>query len=141
MAQLNPYLHFNGNCREAMTFYQACFGGELTLQTVGESPMAEHMPSEMHEQALHAMLTTDGLVFMASDMLSSEEVVRGNGTRLCLVCTSRQEIETLFARLAEGGQIEHSLEETFFGTYGDLTDRFGVGWMLQFSPTQHNNVI
>ena len=40
MAQLNAYLRFNGKCREAMTFYQACLGGELTIQTVGESPMA-----------------------------------------------------------------------------------------------------
>ncbi len=135
MAQLNPYLHFSGNCREAMTFYRECFGGELSMQTVGESPMVEHMPPNLHEQILHAMLVRDGLVLMASDMLSDEDVTRGNGVRLCLVCTSKQEIETLFARLAEGGQVEHGLEETFFGTYGDMTDQYGVGWMLQFNPT------
>jgi PhnB protein len=49
MTQLNAYLHFNGNCREAMTFYQACLGGELKMQAVGESPMAGQMPPERKE--------------------------------------------------------------------------------------------
>jgi PhnB protein len=110
-------------------------GGELTTQTIGESPMAEHMPADLHSQMLHSMLATDGMVLMAADMFDSEEIVRGNGAHLCLVCSSKQEIEMLFARLSEGGQVGHDLEETFFGTFGDLTDRYGVGWMLQYSPT------
>lgn len=134
MARLNPYLYFAGNCREAMTFYQACLGGELTVQPVGGSQMVAEMPPEMHDQVLHAMLASDDLVLMASDMLGPEEVVRGNAVNLCLVCTSKAEIETLFARLAEGGQVGHPLQEEFFGTFGDLIDKFGVSWMLQFGP-------
>ena len=137
MAQLNPYVLFNGNCREAMTFYQACLGGELIMQTVRASPMADQMPPDMREHILHAMLTNDGFVLMASDMFGTEGVVRGNDVHLCLVCQSQEEIETYFAQLADGGQVGHPLNEEFFGTFGDLTDQFGVRWMLQWSPTPH----
>jgi PhnB protein len=56
MAQMNAYLHFNGNCREAMTFYKECLGGELNMQAVGESPMAAQMPPQIHTNILHASL-------------------------------------------------------------------------------------
>ncbi len=133
MTQLNPYLIFDGNCREAMNFYQTCLGGELVQQTAAESPMAEQTPPEMKERILHAMLRNDNLVLMASDMFGPEGVVRGNNVQLCLVCTSKDEIETLFAKLAEGGQVGNPLQEEFFGTIGDLTDQFGTRWMLHFS--------
>ena len=61
MTQINSYLTFNGNCREAMTFYQECLGGELFMQTIGESPMAEQMPLPMKESILHATLTKGAL--------------------------------------------------------------------------------
>jgi PhnB protein len=48
MAQINSYLTFSGNCREAMTFYKECLGGELAFQTVGESPLSDQMPKQMH---------------------------------------------------------------------------------------------
>src|SRR5258706_9698414 len=134
MAQLNPYLHFDGNCNEAMTFYKDALGGKLTLQTVGESQMAAGMPKEAHNQILHSVLEKDGFVLMASDMLETDHVVRGNAYTLCLVCNSKQEIETLFSKLSAGGKVGHPLKEEFFGTFGDCTDRYGVDWMFQFGP-------
>jgi PhnB protein len=56
MTQINPYLHFDGNCREAMTFYRESLGGELALQAVGDSPMASQMPAEAQKKILHASL-------------------------------------------------------------------------------------
>jgi PhnB protein len=132
MAQLNPYLHFNGNCREAMTFYKACLGGELSMQTVGESPMAAQMPKEAHKNVLHSALVKDGLVLMGSDMMEPGGVVKGNDMTLCLVCKSKEEIETFFSKLSAGGKVTHPLKEEFFGTFGDLTDKFGFNWMFQF---------
>jgi PhnB protein len=38
MATMNPYLTFNGNCKEAMNFYKEIFGRELSMMTAGESP-------------------------------------------------------------------------------------------------------
>lgn len=44
MDAINPYIGFNGRCREAMTFYKECFGGELDLQQVDGSPMEKFWP-------------------------------------------------------------------------------------------------
>jgi PhnB protein len=63
MAQLNPYLNFDGNCREAMNFYKDCLGGELSIQKVSESPMmADQMPSQMRDSVLHSSLTSDNII-------------------------------------------------------------------------------
>jgi len=132
MTQINAYLTFNGNCREAMTFYQACLGGVLTMQTVGGSPMENEMPPEAKQQILHASLTNNGLVLLGSDMAGGEEVVKGNTISLSLNCNSEKEIATFFSNLASGGQIVHPLHEFFAGTMGTLTDKFERDWLLYY---------
>ena len=136
MAQLNPYLTFNGNCREAMMFYKECLGGELTLQTVGDSPMAASMPPEMKNRIMHSSLTKKGFQLFASDMMGPDAVVKGNTVTLCLVGESEGEIEKLFSRLSDGGKVSHPLKKEFFGLYGDLTDKYGLNWMFQYGPGQ-----
>ena len=136
MTQLNAYLHFNGNCREAMTFYKECLGGELKLQTVGESPMASQMPAAQHKNILHATLTNKGIALMGSDMVGPGGVTHGNAISLTVVCSSKTEIETFFAKLSAGGKVMHALKEEFFGTYGDLTDKYGISWMFNFDKNQ-----
>jgi len=132
MTQINAYLHFNGNCREAMTFYQGCLGGKLALQTVGESPMAGQMPAAAQKNILHAALTHDGITLMGSDMIGPEGVKKGNIVSLTLVCSSKEEIVTFFSKLSAGGKVAHPLKEEFFGTYGDLTDKYGINWMFNY---------
>ena len=46
MINLTPFLLFDGNCAEAMTFYHICFGGELTLTQVSDTPMKAQMLPE-----------------------------------------------------------------------------------------------
>ncbi len=77
MAQLNPYISFTGNCREAMEFYHACLGGELSIMTFGESPMKDQMPAHMHNTLMHSRLKNGGIELMASDMMSPGELIRG----------------------------------------------------------------
>ena len=132
MAQLNPYLHFKGNCGEAMKFYHDSLGGKLTLQTIGESPMAAQMPKEIHNNVLHSTLEKDGFLLMASDMMEPGDAVYGNTVTLCLVCNSKEEIQSLYSKLSAGGKVGHPLKEEFFGTFGDLTDKYGLNWMFQF---------
>jgi PhnB protein len=134
MAHINPYLHFDGTCREAMTFYKECLGGEVTFMTVGESPMAAQMPPAAHKQVLHATLKAGAVDLMASDMMSSGGVKHGNEVSLSLVCDSKAEIETLFRKLSAGGTVSHALKEEFFGTHGNLVDKYGITWMLTFEP-------
>ena len=70
-------------------------------------------------------------MLMASDMMGPEGVVKGNAIYLCVIGSSKEEIEPIFAKLSEGGNVGHPLKEEFFGTYGDLTDKFGIDWMFQ----------
>ncbi len=135
MAQVNPYLSFNGNCREAMEFYKACLGGELEINTIGDSPMGAQMPDKK-DNVMHSMLKADGMVLMASDMLRPGNLVQGNSVSICISGKNKEEIEKYFAKLSEGGKVTQPLKEEFFGTYGDLTDKFGVLWMFQAGGPQ-----
>ncbi len=130
MARLNPYLRFDGNCSEAMKFYKDCFGGELQIMTIGESPMASQTPKEAHKKVMHARLKNGTIDLMASDMTGAEGVKRGNTISLTLASGNKKEIEGLFSKLSAGGKVLHPLKEEFFGLYGDLTDKFGIDWML-----------
>lgn len=131
MARLNAYLTFDGNCGEAMNFYKDCLGGELELMPVEGSQMAAGMPDKK-DKIMHSMLKNGEIVLMASDMMGPEGVVKGNNVALCLICDAKEEIERLFSKLSEGGKVGNSLKEEFFGTYGDLTDKYGFNWMFQF---------
>ena len=95
MTQINAYLNFNGQTREAMSFYQQCLGGELVMQKIAESPMAARVPSEMGAKILHSSLTKDNLMLMASDMMGNN-VKNGNSVALCINCSSDEEINSFF---------------------------------------------
>lgn len=130
MTTLNPYLGLQGRCREAMTFYQDCLGGELTMQTMADSPMADSTPAEQKQNVLHSTLTKDGLVLMGTDCWQAAPIL-GNTVALCLNFSSEEEIQTVFAQLAAGGKVGSPLEKSFWGsTFGYLTDKFGINWML-----------
>jgi PhnB protein len=133
MAQIISHLTFNGNCREAMTFYKKCFGGRLTFQTVGESPLSAKIPKKMKGCILQAILKKGSLVLTGSDMVGEEGLLKGNSVSLSLTCSSEDEINNYYERLSEGGSADHPLKDTFWGAKsGGLTDRFGNHWLLSF---------
>lgn len=133
MAQLISYLTFNGNCREAMTFYRACLGGELELQTIADSPMGKRLPLKMKKCILHATLKSDTIVIMGSDMAPSA-LIRGNTVSMMLTFNSEEEIRKAYTDLSKDGDATHPLEVTFFGAlFGHLTDKFGHQWMFYYS--------
>lgn len=132
MAQLNAYLIVQGNCFEMMNFYKECLGGDLIINKVSESPVAAHMPSEKQNDVLHAMLTSGRVRLMASDNMLTQPVNYGDSIHLCVECESKEEIASLFSKLGEGGKISQPLREEFFGTFGSLTDKYGIPWMFQF---------
>jgi PhnB protein len=88
----------------------------------------------MKDQILHASLTKDVLILMGSDMQEpGGSFVKGNSIALSLNCSSDDEIKTFFSKLSEGGRISHNLMESFWGaTFGVLTDKFGIRWMLNY---------
>lgn len=130
---IHSYLSFNGNCREAMNFYKDCLGGKLTMQTIGESPLAEKMPAKMKKCILHATLTRESLVLMGTDLVGRSGLVKGNSVSLSLQCSSEKEMKKYYSKLSAGGIENHPPEKTFFGSLlGDLTDKFGNHWLLHY---------
>ncbi|MGQ7857684.1 VOC family protein [Pedobacter sp. WC2501] len=138
MASINSYLTFNGNCREAMTFYQKCLGGELTFETIGESVIVDKMPNSMKRSIMHAVLTKDDLVIMATDMVEERGLVKGNSVSMMLNCNSEQEAQAFYDKLSAGGKASHPIQSTFWGTiFGDLTDRFGNNWLINYDKNRY----
>src|SRR5580765_3284283 len=138
MTIINSYLTFNGNCREAMTFYKECLGRDLTLQTIGESPLSEKMPLQMKECILHSTLSKGALLLMASDMVSEDGLKKGNSVSLMLNCSSEEEIRNCYKKLSAGGIEDHPIEPSFWGAlFGDLTDRFGNHWLLHYDKNEN----
>jgi PhnB protein len=132
MTTLTPYLLFDGNCHPAMEFYKSCFGGELTVTKVKDSPVKDQMPAFQLDKTINARLTSGNLEISASDWLRPDQTrIRGNTVCLYLSGGKLQELKALFERLSEGAEVTDPLKEQFFGVYGALNDKFGVRWMFQ----------
>lgn len=127
--QVSTYLLFDGDCKPAMEFYHAIFGGELTLTTVGESPMKNAFPSSLHSRVLNARLTSASADISASDWLRpNEKRINGNAISLYLSSGTPRETTAVFRKLSEGAEVTDPLSEQPFGLYGALTDKFGMRW-------------
>lgn len=134
--KVTTYLLFDGDCREAMTFYRSVLGGELTMTTVGESPMAAAFPPAMHGKVVSAHLTNAMVDLSASDWLRPGiRAVRGNRVMLYISGGSQAETRRVFQKLSEGAEVTDPLKEQPFGLYGALNDRFGNRWMFHADPS------
>lgn len=133
MAKLNPHIGFGGQCREAMNFYKKCLGGgELSLFTVKESPIAAQCAPDMQDMIMHASLTKDEMVIMGSDM-QRPDFVKGNNVTIMVNCDSEEEINTLFKNFSEGSKITDPLQKQFWGAmFGAMEDKYGITWMFNY---------
>jgi len=132
-SQLNPYLTFRDNAREAMEFYKTVFGGKLEMQTFKEYHASQD-PGE-DNKIMHAMLTADnGIVFMASDTPNSMEYRTGTNMSMSLSGDNETELRGYYEKLSAGGTIGMPLEKAPWGdTFGMFTDKFGVSWLVNIS--------
>lgn len=131
MNAIEPYLFFNGNCRDAMNFYAGVFGGKLYLMTYAEAPSDPHGGGD---RILHARLADGAFVLMASDPPPGQSVGVGGNFAMSLQCESHAEQDRFFAALSEGGRVTMPLQNTFWDArFGMLFDRFGTQWMLSVS--------
>jgi PhnB protein len=129
---LSPYLNFNGNAAEAMRFYQSVLGGELTVQTFGEAGMAKK--PEEKDRTLHAALKNDLLSFMASDGHPDRPVKFGDNIHMSLMGSEEDKLTGYFTMLGQGGKVHMPLAKQFWGdTFGMLTDKYGVQWMINIA--------
>ncbi len=131
MATLSTYLLFKGNCKQAMEFYQSCFGGEFTQTSVGQSPMKNLFPESMHTKTVNARLISEKMDISASDWLRPAQTpVQGNMVCLYLTGGKPKELKVLFDKLSVEADVTDPLKIEPFGTYGALNDQFGARWMF-----------
>jgi PhnB protein len=137
--KINPYLNFDGNAREAFEFYKSVFGGEFdAVQTFGEMPQGEGQPMPESEKNLimHISLPLgEAQYLMASDISKAMgmKLIVGNNNYISLHPDSKKDAERLFRKLSEGGKVEMPFEKMFWGDhFGSFTDKFGVGWMVNY---------
>lgn len=132
-SQLNPYLSFDGNAREALEFYREVFGGDLSLNTYGEFGDAE---TENADKIMHGMLTSpSGYVLMAGDLMPGMENQPGTNYTISLSGDDADELRGYFERLSAGGTVTVPLEKQIWGDeFGQCIDRFGVPWMVDIYP-------
>lgn len=126
----DPYIHFQGNCREAMEAYRDIFGG--TLEVMGYDQMPE-APPEMKGSPLvmHSTLRVGGRGLMASDFPPGHAGAPQAAVTISHEAASDAEARRLFAALAEGGSVMMEYQPTFWSDgFGMLTDRFGTSWMI-----------
>ena len=130
--QLNPYLHFDGNAREAMSFYKTVFGGELDVMTFGQ--MGD--TGDRADLVMHSYLgTPDGYQLMGADIPPDQDsFVVGNHVSLSLSGDDEAKLRTQFDALAGGGEVHVPLEKQMWGDlFGQCRDRFGVIWLVNIS--------
>lgn len=131
---VNIYLYFNGNCREALEFYEQVFGTkQYQTMTYGETPPNPDfiLPEEVKHLIMHARLNINGSVVMFSDTFPGSPFIVGNNVTLSLISTNEDILKTYYNKLKEGGIIGQELTETFWSkAYGSLTDKFGIEWQV-----------
>lgn len=133
MKSINPYLAFNGKCREAMSFYKDVLGGELSFMSVGESPMAGQIPGG-DDTIMHSSLMFDGGVIMGTDMNGPGCAARESFPSIAIDCSSEEEINRIFSKLEVGGNTMCPVGPAFWGgLFGSTTDKYGTNWMLTFN--------
>ena len=136
--QFVPYLNFNGNCAEAVAFYEKVLGAQAHTMTYGQMPPSEGMPPlspQDRAKVMHSSLSFGGqAVLFASDSLPAfcgGDVKPMQGMQVSINVDSAAEGKRIFDALSEGGQVQMPYEKTFWAEgFGMLTDRFGTPWMV-----------
>jgi len=126
---LEPYLFFNGNCREAMEFYKSVFKGELEftdadIEQMGDMPNKDWFKGKVMHCSLKGPVS-----LMASDSPKASD--KAAKIELSLGGIDETGMRKVFDKLAEGGNIKMPLKKEFWGDiYGQLTDKYGIDWMM-----------
>ena len=132
---VTPFLLFDGNCAEAMTFYQKCLGGELTLTKLGDTPMKDQYPKEKHNRIINAHLKSGAIEISATDWMASPayEPTWGDIYAIFVIGGTYDELKVVFDKLASEAKKERfqELHDMPFGTYGQLYDKYGIHWIFK----------
>ncbi len=138
MAQINPYIHFNGNAEEAFQFYQSVFGGEFAMVMRFKDMSFEGSIAKESEanKIMHIALPIGKTnILMGSDTPEALGVHSLNETRskIMISAESKEEADLLFNGLSAGGQVEMPISDSPWGSYfGMFRDKYGIEWMIDY---------
>jgi PhnB protein len=134
MLQSTPFLLFDGNCAEAMTFYHKCLNGDLTLTRLGDTPMKNQFPSAKHDRIINAHLKSGEVEISATDWMASPEFdpVKGNTFAIFITGNDYHEMKGVFDKLKDGTNNTRlqELHQLPMGIYGQFYDKYGIQWIF-----------
>lgn len=130
--KITPYLNFNGNAKEAMTFYAKCLGGTVeAMFTFGETPAGEHFGPDAQHLIMHASISLPGGQHLFASDAPPDKYEQPSGTYVSINVDDPAEAERIFAELADNGSVEMPIGTTFWAErFGSVADRFGTKWMV-----------
>jgi len=136
-SKLNPYLNFNGTCQDAMEFYKSVFGGKLVMTNYLDGGMSQSADDE--KLIMHAMLEAEnGITFMASDGKGDAGSNTEASIQMSLSGDNTDELSEYFNKLSKDGLIHEPLVQAPWGdTFGMLTDKYGINWMVNIAGVQN----
>jgi PhnB protein len=134
--KLNPYLAFDGQCREAFQFYEKALGGKIAfIQTIGESPMAASMPPEARARIMHVTLHVGDQVLQGADAPTGQ-FSKPAGFCVAVHYEGAEEAQRVFAALSQDGKVQMPFQPTFWAKgFGMCIDRFGTPWIVNGGQT------
>lgn len=128
------FINFDGNCREAVEFYQKVFKSEVRdLMTYGEAPPdPNYAPAEAdRDRICYAGIPIGGMIAMFMDMPSGAPLTVGNNINPTVSMDDKDEVTRIFNALKEGGEVFAELNKTFYSEwYGMVQDKFGIIWHI-----------
>jgi len=132
MPKIDAYLAFDGNCAEAMRFYERVLKGNLkALLKNSETPAAEHVPAGNEDRIMHAYLEFDGGSLMAGDAMVGDHYQGMTGFSLAISYEDTAEGQRVFEALSDGGKVMMPWSPTFWAeAFGMCTDRYGTPWIV-----------
>ena len=143
MAQINPYINFNGNTEEAFTFYKSVFGGEFARITrFGDMPNS-NIPESENNKIMHIALPIGKNVLMGNDVPEFMGRVNENENRskIAISAESKEEADHLYNGLSVGGQIEMPIADSPWGSYFAMfRDKYGIEWTVDFDPKYNGQI-
>jgi PhnB protein len=137
--KMNPYLTFNGTCKEAFSVYAEVLRGQIAMMmTYADAPAEMPVTPASRDKVMHARLMIGDQVLMGSDAPEGR-YQPPQGVSVSINVDTPAEAERIYAALAEKGTVCMALQETFWAErFAMFSDRFGTAWMINCEKPMGN---
>ena len=119
--KVSPYLQFNGECLEAIAFYEEAFGAKAEIYKKDDG-FIDHAELDFG----------DGWLGLSDTPRDEEKSSFGNGgISISVSLADVNEVKTVFEKLSVDGKVFEQPEATeWCDCFCTLEDKFGVNWSL-----------